>query len=70
MAFPLTFSDISLLLAIQAIAVLLSSELLSPYYGKITILINRKKLRTAGITLSLAFLVTVAIRIVSIIIAG
>ncbi len=67
-SFPLTFSDISLLLAVQAIIVLLSSELLSPYYGRTLLSINRKRLRNAGIALSLAFLVTVAIRIVSIVI--
>ncbi len=67
MVFPLTFSDISLLLAIQAIVVLLSSELLSPNYGGTSTLINRRRLRNAGIVLSLAFLVTVAIRIISIV---
>ncbi len=68
--FPLSFSDISVLLAVQAIVTLISSELISPYYGGINISIDRKRLRNTGIALSLAFLVTVAIRIVSIVIGA
>ncbi len=63
--FPLSFSDVSILLAVQAIVTLISSELISPYYGRVNISIDRKRLRNAGIVLSLGFLVTVAIRIVS-----
>ena len=69
MAFPLNFWDISLLLAITAIILLITSELLSPYHGKINIRVNRKKLRNATFAVSILFLATVAIRIISIIIA-
>jgi len=69
MTFPLGFWDISLLLAITAIILLITSELLSPYYGKINILINRKKLKNTSILFSALFLATVAIRIISIIIS-
>jgi len=67
--FPLSFSDISLLLATTAIILLITSELLSPYYGKINIQINKKRLRNTALAFSILFLTTVAIRIISIIIA-
>lgn len=68
--FPLGFSDISLLLATTAIILLITSELLSPYYGKINIQINKKRLKNAALATSTLFLATVIIRIISIITAG
>ena len=67
MAFPLSFWDISLWLAITAIILLITSEMLSPQYGKINIQINKKKLRNAALAVSIVFLITVAIRIINII---
>ena len=67
MQFPLSFWDISLWLAITAIILLVTSEMLSPYYGKVNIYINKKKLKNAALAVSILFLLTVAIRIVSII---
>ena len=67
MMFSLDFWDISLLLAITAIILLITSELVSPHYGKINILINKKKLKNTAITVSILFLITVAIRIATII---
>jgi hypothetical protein len=67
MSFPLSFWDISLWLAITAIILLITSELISPYYGKTNLIINRKRLRNTAITISLLFLITVAIRIATII---
>ncbi|MEM2738683.1 MAG: hypothetical protein QXK93_06840 [Candidatus Bathyarchaeia archaeon] len=66
MAFPLNFWDISLLTAITAIILLITAEMLSPHYGKVNIIINRKKLKNAAITFATIFLLTVAIRIVNI----
>jgi uncharacterized membrane protein YjjP (DUF1212 family) len=63
MTFPFGFWDISLLVAIAAIILLVTSEILSPHYGKTNILINRKKLKKAAIIASTLFLATVAIRI-------
>ena len=65
--FPLAFWDISLLLAVTAIILLVTSELLSPYYGKTSLKINKKKLRNAALTTSILFLATVGIRIITII---
>jgi len=68
MTFPLGFWDISLLLAITAIILLITSELISPYYGKVNIIINKKRLINVGLATSILFLATVAIRIISIIV--
>ena len=67
MSFPLTFWDISLWLAITAIILLITSEMLSPHYGKINIDINRKKLKNVALAVSILFLATAAIRIISIV---
>jgi hypothetical protein len=68
MGFPLSFWDISLWLAITAIILLITSELISPYYGKTNLLINKKRLRNVALTVSTLFLITVATRIVAILI--
>jgi hypothetical protein len=67
MTFPLDFWNISLLTAITAIILLITSELLSPYYGKINIQISKKRLRNTSIPFSIIFLITVAVRIINII---
>jgi len=67
MEFPLSFGDISLWLAVTAIMLLITSELISPYYGKRNLLINRKRLRNVALTVSILFLITVAIQIYQII---
>jgi hypothetical protein len=69
MSFPLSFWDISLWLAVTAIVLLITSELISPYYGKTNLLINKKRLRNVAIIVSTLFLITVAIRIATIIIS-
>ena len=69
MNFPLSFWDISLWLAVTAIILLITSELISPYYGKTNILINKRRLRNVAIIVSTLFLITVAIRIATIIIS-
>ena len=63
MAFPLGFYDLSLWIAITAIMLLATSELLSPYYGRTRLMINRKKLRIVALAVALVFLATVAYRI-------
>jgi len=66
MPFPLNLSDISLLLAVESIVLLVTSELISPYYGAANLKISKKKLRNAAIAMSVLFLVTVAVRITGI----
>jgi len=69
MNFPLSFWDISLWLAVTAIILLITSELISPYYGKTNLLINKKRLRQVAIAVSVLFLITVALRFYDIIIS-
>lgn len=67
MTFPLGFWDLSLWTAITAIILLATSELLSPYYGRTGIMINRERLRIIALIVALIFLATVAYRIYDII---
>jgi hypothetical protein len=69
MNFPLSFWDLSLWLAITAIILLITSEFISPYYGKTNVLINKKRLRNVAMIVSILFLITVVIRIITIIIS-
>ena len=64
---PLTFSDLSLILAVGAIILLVMAELASPSYDLTNLLIIKKKLRIAGLTSGILFLITVVIRIIGII---
>jgi len=67
MQFPLTFNDVSLWLAVTSIILLITSELISPHYGRTNLLINKKLLRNTALILGTLFLLTVAIRIITII---
>ena len=67
MQFPLSFWDLSLWLAVTAIILLTTSELISPYYGRTNLLVNKKRLKNVALTVSILFLITVAIRIYGII---
>ena len=70
MQFPLSLWDISLWLAATAIILLVTSELISPNYGKTNLLIEKKRLRNVALTISILFLITVVIRIYEIIITS
>jgi len=67
MEFPLTFWDTSLWLAITAIILLATAELISPYYGQTNLLIEKRRLRQVALLLGVLFMITVAIRIYGII---
>jgi hypothetical protein len=64
MIFPLDLGDLIVLLAITAIILLVTSEVLSSYRK---ILFNRKRLMQTAIVFSIFFLITIAIKIVDII---
>ena len=70
MRFPLSLWDISLWLAVTAIILLVTSELISPHYGKTNIHVEKKRLRNVALTISILFLITVVIRIYEIIITS
>jgi hypothetical protein len=67
LAFPLGFWDLSLWTAVMAIILLATSELLSPYYGRTRLMINKKRLRTVSLIVAFIFLATVAYRIYEIV---
>jgi hypothetical protein len=61
--FPLTFSDITLWLAITSIILLATSELISPYYGKTNLIIEKNRLRTVALTIGILFILMIVIQI-------
>ena len=64
MNFPLSISDISLWLAITAIILLITSELLSsPTEYSRRIIIEKKRLRITALIFGMAFMITVIIRV-------
>ncbi len=63
MIFSVDLGKISILLAVTAIVLLITSELLSPYNRRVNIFISRKRLRRASIFFSILFLITVGMRI-------
>ena len=69
MAFPLGLLDMSVWTAITAIILLVTSEFLSPYYGRTRIMINRKRLRIVALIVTSIFLATVVYRVYEIITA-
>ena len=66
--FPLDFWDVGLLFAFLAFFLLVISELLSQYYGKLNINLNRNRLRIASLVASALFIATIFVRILLIII--
>jgi hypothetical protein len=59
-----------LLLTINAIVLLITAELASPYLGLNNLTINKKKLRKAALTLGILFSMTAVIRIIIMIAAS
>ena len=62
---PLTLQDLSLLLAVSAILLLVTAEIVPYVFGEKTLVSDMKKLRILAIVLGILFLVTVAITIIS-----
>jgi len=64
MHFPLSISDISLWLAVTAIILLITSELLSSSteYSR-NLIIEKKRLRLIALALGVGFMITVIMRI-------
>lgn len=64
---PLTFNNFSLLIAVATISLLFVAEILSPYYGQTTLLINKKKFKNAALITGFVFLIFVSVRVIGII---
>ncbi len=58
---PLTVQDLSILLAVSAILLLVTAELIPFIFGEKTLISDMKKLRNIALVLGLLFVVTVAI---------
>ena len=56
--------DLTLLLALVALTLIILAGLVSPYYGKINMLIDKRKLDNAVIIAVVAFAIVMAIRFV------
>jgi hypothetical protein len=67
MQIPIDFWNVSLWLAVTAIILLITTQLVSAYDGPASLRIEKRRLRNAALTIGLLFLATVAIRIYSII---
>lgn len=66
MQFPLSISDIGLWIAVMAIILLVTSELISPYsehFGDFVI--DKTRLRLVALILGAAFMVTVLLRVIA-----
>jgi len=63
MQFPLTLAEMMLWLGVTAFLLLITSEALSPYYGQVNLLIDKKKLRVTALILSILFLLVAFVRI-------
>jgi len=65
MRFPLSVSDIGLWLAVTAIILLVTSELLSSSTGQLgNVAIEKKRLRLVALALGMGFMATVIMRVV------
>jgi hypothetical protein len=64
MVFDFSFWDLALWFGTTALTTLVASELLSPHFGRKTML-DIKKLRVVAAIFSVAFIFTVGIRIIS-----
>lgn len=65
---PLTMQDLSILLAISAILLLASAELVPYIFGEKMLVSDMKKLRYLALIVGIFFLITVAIEVYSILI--
>jgi len=66
MQFPLSMSDISLWIAVTAIILLVTSELISPYSEQLgDFVIEKSRLRLVALVLGAAFMATVLLRAIA-----
>jgi len=61
--FPLSFADLTLWLAITSIILLATSELISPYYGRTNLLVEKRRLRSAALTIGIIFILSILVQI-------
>ncbi len=62
MIFPIVIADVDILIAVTAAILLASSVLISPQFGGVNLLVDKKRLANAAIFFGILFLALVAIR--------
>jgi len=63
MNFPLDLIQTSLCLAVISIILLITSEIISPYYGKTGILIEKQRLRKIALITVIIFIFTIILQV-------
>ena len=63
MQFPLSLADMTLWLGVTAILLLITSEFISPYYGRVGLLIEKRRLRQIALIFSVLFFLDALIQI-------
>jgi hypothetical protein len=66
MNFPLSFDDISLWLAVVAMVLLITSELMLPYSGRNGLLLNKRRLKNVSLAVGVLFVAIVVVRVITI----
>jgi len=69
MSLPIELQDINLLLAVNALILLVTLEVFSSQSGNNSIQVNMQRLKIAAVTVSILFLVSMAMRIIAITLA-
>ncbi len=67
MVFMTSLWDIGIWLAVSSIIMLVTSEVVSPHYGRINMLIDFNRMRKVAVTLGIAFLLVASLNILSIV---
>lgn len=63
MQFPLTLADLTLWLAITSAILLATSEIISPQYGRISLLIEKNRLRYVALMMGIFFILAILAQI-------
>jgi hypothetical protein len=62
--------EISIMLALMAATLIVSSELLMFYYGKADVRLNKKRLNQAALLVTCLFFATIALKVVNLLISS
>jgi len=65
MTFMISLWDIGLWLAVSSFLMIVTSELISPHYGRINTVIEFKRIRRLALSVGIAYLCVASINIVS-----
>jgi hypothetical protein len=63
MQFPLSFLDMTILLAVVSSILMITAEFLSSYHGQVKILINKNRLTRISLAVGVAFIFTALVHV-------